>query len=356
MHFKPHHRLLLFVLLLSVLSIIPAAAQSGDCLPTQFSADDYYPMAIVTPGDSNNVRAEPSPSGELLGQIAAGAGMQVYTDEAPVCLNGLLWRHVQTPYIRGWAVEANADGYFIVPYQHRDPVEFTKPQDGSDWVVTAHGVTFTIPAALPFAQVNSDISTFSLFTMYAFPSHLNFDFGQHLTDGWAWPVDIAIYDYASDPDLLNDGEWLQTLVTEQPPLVATLRDQNRPPQSPMRGLSRLVAVPAYLPFGSGSGLRYITTVSGEVVILNLDQSIVVYRGLSADGAYLISMNMPVQLPASVITPDSPRHGADVAYLNALEDTLAALPTSAFTPDLALYDALFSSITITNPDELDARLP
>ncbi len=356
MHSKAYRLLLFCLSLLSILSIIPAAAQSGDCLPTQFSADDYYPMAVVTPGDSNNVRAEPSPSGELLGQIVAGAGMQVYTEDEPICLNGLLWRHVATPSIQGWTVEANADGYFIVPYQRRDPVEFAKPQDGSDFVVTSHGVTFTIPAALPFAQVSSDITPFSLFTMYAGPSSLNFDFGQQLTDGWAWPVDIAIYDYASDPEMLSTDGWLQTLVTEQPSLAAAFRDQHRPPQSPMLGLSNLAAVPTYLPFGSGGGLRYITTVSGEVVILNLDQSIVVYRGLSADGAYLISMNMPVQLPASVITPDSPRHGADVAYLNALEDTLAALPTSAFTPDLALYDALFSSITITNPDALAASLP
>ncbi len=84
---------LLVLILLNSMFLLPTAAQSGDCLQTQFSADDYYPMAIVTPGDSNNVRAEPSPSGELLGQIPAGSGMQTYRDD-PVCLNGNLWRHI----------------------------------------------------------------------------------------------------------------------------------------------------------------------------------------------------------------------------------------------------------------------
>ncbi|MCA9910737.1 MAG: hypothetical protein KC519_18905, partial [Anaerolineae bacterium] len=62
MQFSPRRSAFLLVLiLLNAVSFLPAAAQSSDCLQTQFSADDYYPMAVVTPGDSNNVRAEPSP-------------------------------------------------------------------------------------------------------------------------------------------------------------------------------------------------------------------------------------------------------------------------------------------------------
>lgn len=356
MRFKSHHLLLPILTLLSVLSIIPAAAQSGNCLPTQFSADDYYPMAVVTPGDSNNVRAEPSPSGELLGQIAAGEGMQIYVDDEPVCLNGYLWRHIATPQLVGWTVEASADTYFIVPYQQPNPVVFTKPQDGSDWVVTSRGLTFTVPAALAFTQVSAQPNPFSLFTIYLLPSSLEFHFNQRIVEDWGWPIDIAVYDYASDPNLLGDGEWLQTLFTEQLPLVQAFREQRRAPTSPMNGLSRLTAVPTYIPFGSGNGLRYITTVSGEIATLDLDLSFAVYRGLTEDGAYLISMNMPVQLPSSVMDSNSTAHATDFDYIHTLEDNLAALPTSAFTPDLTLYDALFSSIRITDANALNAALP
>ncbi|MCA9905977.1 MAG: SH3 domain-containing protein, partial [Anaerolineae bacterium] len=324
-------------------------------LQTQFSADDYYPMAIVTPGDSNNVRAEPSPSGELLGQIPAGGGMQIYR-EAPVCLNGNLWRHIATPQLEGWTVEASADTYFIVPYQQPDPVVFKNPHDGSDWVVSLRGVTFTVPAALPFDQISAQPEPFSLFTMYMLTSSLSFTFDQPLVDNWGWPTNITVYDYGNAPDLLSDGDWLQTLLTEQPPLVETFREQRRPPQSPIVGRSMYTGIPTYVPFGDGNGLRYITFFAAEIISFDPAHSSMVYRGMTDDGAYLIAMDMPVQLPSGAIPPGDPSRVPDANTINTFEDNLAARPTSTFTPDLALYDALFNSIQITNESALDAALP
>jgi hypothetical protein len=43
-------------------------------------------------------------------------------------------------------------------------------------------------------------------------------------------------------------------------------------------------------------------------------------------------------------------------LSAFEEALAAQPTSAFTPDLALYDALFASLTIADGEALLAAIP
>lgn len=354
MHFKPHHRLLLFVLLLSVLSIIPAAAQSGDCLPTQFSADDYYPMAIVTPGDSNNVRAEPSPSGELLGQIAAGAGMLIEEDD-PVCANGYLWRRVTTPYISGWTVEANADGYFIVPYVSSDPVVLVEPATDSDTLVETHGVTFTIPATLPFIQVTSEVVPFSLYRQTEYPSALEFILYRSADEPQPIVARIDVYNLGASRDYSPNADWLETTLIDQPPVAEAIREYGGFPPSPhtFRG------APAYVPFGSGNGLRFVTAFTQDDVIFTPDGPFnVVYEGVTSDSAYRVRIRFPVQIPASALPADPIRGKEDAyaIYLRMLEGNLSALPTSAFTPNLALYDALFSSITITNPDALAAALP
>ncbi len=359
MHVKSHRLIVFFLTLLSVLSILPAAAQSGDCLPTQFSADDYYPMAIVTPGDSNNVRAEPSPSGELLGQIAAGKGM-IIEREDPVCANGYLWRRVSTPYIRGWTVEASADAYFIVPYVERDPVVAVEREAGSDTVVESHGVTFTIPAALPFIQVTSEIIPFSLYRQTEYPSALGFVLYRYDDEPLYIVARITIYNLGASRDYIYDADWLETTLTDQPPLADAIREYGGAPQMPIGGARALfTGVPTYIPFGSGNGLRYVTAFAQDSILFTPDTPYtVVYRGITSDSAYLIAIQLPAQLPSGAIpaAPTGRQENAYTDYLRAFEANLAPLPSSAFTPDLALYDALFSSIRITDADALNAALP
>jgi len=72
----------------------------------------------------------------------------------------------------------------------------------------------------------------------------------------------------------------------------------------------------------------------------------------------------VQVPADAIPPDTVVFTDDIedtdqtyrTYLRAFESNLAALPTSAFTPNLALFDALFASLTITDNAALSYLIP
>ena len=46
----------------------------------------------------------------------------------------------------------------------------------------------------------------------------------------------------------------------------------------------------------------------------------------------------------------------VGYLRQLEANLATQPSSAFTPDLALLDSVFTSLTITDAEALLRAIP
>lgn len=67
----------------------------------------------VLPGDSNNVRSQPSRSGELFGAIPGGEQFTVL--EGPVCADGMNWWRVDSPSAAGWTVEGVGADYWTEP-------------------------------------------------------------------------------------------------------------------------------------------------------------------------------------------------------------------------------------------------
>lgn len=329
-------------------SVLAQSTPETDCSPSQFT--EWRAPAVVTPGDPNRVRAEPSTSAREIGRVFPGDPFNILPTE-PVCVEGYLWREIQTATLRGWTVEVSADGGdpFIVPYTLPEPRAIGVSEDGAIRM-DENGIRFTVPAGLNITGVTTQPEV-GLFgdVMGERPNAAAFVFTS-VQDG-AETTAGSLSVYASTTEETRDywSSALGDILAERPPLLEYAA-RNRMPQLPVAGAAALFGgAPAYLPFGSGDGLRYITTFAQTSVRIRAENTYAyLYRGLTADGNFLIAAQFDVRIPQAAIPPWSGLEEAAYAvYLRQLETNLAAQPTSAFTPDLALLDALFASLTLTD---------
>lgn len=351
-----------FVLLLLSLLASSATAQTTateDCPASQFQ--EWGAIGVVAPGAANNLRAEPSPSAARIGRMEAGTVFRVrYQTER--CAEGYLWIEVETLSLSGWTVERalDEDEPFLIPYEAPEPELVSSLAEDGSLLVEGGGVRFVVPATLEIAEVWMEVEI-GLFgdVMSAQPSSLAFTF---LNAEERMRGAIEIYPFAVSDATYAYWEWatdFQMLLDEQPPLLE-FAARNRMPQLPIAGVAALFGgAPIYAPLADGPGLRYITFFAQDYVIFTAEQSYTyLYRGLTADRDFLIAGGFAVRVPAAAV-PEGDYRGDDSAYsayLRRFEADLAAQPTSAFTPDLALYDAIFASLELTDEAALLARLP
>jgi len=100
-------------------------------------------QGAVTPGQSNNVRDQPSREGEKIGEIPSGSTFDVL--DGPVCADNFNWWQVDFDGLVGWTVEGADNEYWVEPYTLPSP---TPPP-------TAVPPT-EIPTATPIPRVYSD--------------------------------------------------------------------------------------------------------------------------------------------------------------------------------------------------------
>ena len=207
---------------------------------------------------------------------------------------------------------------------------------------------FVVPAQLGVSKVTIQPEV-GLFGdgMSAQPSSVVFTFYQEGKDHDIGTIEIFPYDLS--PAVYSYWDWdgndLDILLEEQPDLIE-YADRNRMPQLPIGGVAALFGgAPVYTPFGSGEGLRYITFFAQDWVIFYADMDYTyMYRGISEDRSFFVAAEMLVYLPEDAIPfLISLEEDTYTGYLDLLESNLAAQPTSAFTPDLALLDELMASL-------------
>lgn len=117
----------------------------------------------------------------------------------------------------------------------------------------------------------------------------------------------------------------------------------------------------YLRFRGGSGLAFLTQSQQDYELLNSQQASYSFRGLTDDGRYYVTADLPVGAPALAPRRDDPSHegytlfvlnGGKVnerqyaAYVERVRLKLERLRPEEFGPDLRLYDELLSSIEIS----------
>jgi|GEM_PF-2971755 len=96
-------------LVISIVFLLPQVTQAQDCLAPILAVGD---TGQVLGEVANNVRAEPSTSGEIVGAIAGGSTFTV--SELGECDGGIRWVQVQASNgITGWTAESLSDEAFV---------------------------------------------------------------------------------------------------------------------------------------------------------------------------------------------------------------------------------------------------
>lgn len=98
-----------FSLVLSSVSAQEAVTCPG-ALPSRLVVGQ---TGAVTPGSSNNIRAEPSRAATKVGEIPGGGQFTIL--DGPTCADDLAWWEVQYGSVTGWTVEGTADEYWLEP-------------------------------------------------------------------------------------------------------------------------------------------------------------------------------------------------------------------------------------------------
>lgn len=327
-------------------------ATETPCPDSQFT--DWGAYGVVTPGDANNLRAEPSAGAALVGKVQPGVPFMVHYRDA-VCADGFLWRKISTVALTGWTVERKLDGGepFIVPYEAPEPREVGTVLEDGTIVVEDSGISFTVPAAFDVTTVTV-VPEVGLFgdVMSAQPSSLVF---RLYAEGDAPVAKIAVYPFAVNEGVFAYWEYdaVETILEERPALPEYAAG-HRMPQAPIGGVAALFGgAPAYVAFQSGDGLRYLTYFAQTSVLFKANYTFTyMYRGVSADRNFYIAGEAAVRVPADSIPAPVSRDDATYdRYLRQFEANLNAQATGAFTPDLALMDSIFASLTVVDPEAL-----
>lgn len=197
-------------------------------LPPRLTSNSW---AKVTSGDPNNLRAEPSRSSELVGQIPAGDIFQVLAE--PQCNGGYTWWQIDYRGTTAWTAEGLNGAYWLEPLGaipapvDDDPIGCQKPPEVYDQIIVGYGVlNLRTVAMLDHAQeiyvANGGILNFRDGVMQGSynPGGVSASFGTH--DGGG-AVDIAVRDLRSG-DVMRDQIPLMIEALRTAGFAAWLRD------------------------------------------------------------------------------------------------------------------------------------
>jgi hypothetical protein len=109
-----------------------------------------------------------------------------------------------------------------------------------------------------------------------------------------------------------------------------------------------------LPFGTGSGIRFLTQYSQFADPVNNHEMFYSYQGLTADGVYWISAILPVSLAGLPDNGDNPPDGQTFeqfsnnfpAYIADMTSKLNGQADGDFSPTLPALDTLVASLQVT----------
>ena len=112
---------------------------------------------------------------------------------------------------------------------------------------------------------------------------------------------------------------------------------------------------AYFDFQSGTGVRYLTYITGEIFPFDNKDLTYTYQGITGDGRYYISAIAPITSPIlpddahELYTEDDFDYDAFYNYwenyLSNITQSLGEQPLDSYNPSIALLDEIISSIVI-----------
>jgi hypothetical protein len=190
------------------------------------------------------------------------------------------------------------------------------------------------------------------------PEHIRFTFaGERKPDtfqlgggvGLAGHPQIFIYpaqEFSTMSELAKGKiETLQALMEARPPAP-----ENEIPLLPLINAAQVFhAQVQYLDFENGSGVRFITHYSQEVVGRLTNKNIFyTFQGLTQDGKYYVAAFFPIA--ASGLSDEVVQEDWEAAQAHLAEDIqhLDSLSSQEFEPDLDILDSLIESLIVHTP--------
>lgn len=306
-------------------------------------------MVSLDPPIPSRVRATPGRSGELVGEV--GPGEFVVVEAGPECADGYLWWRVRSEKgLVGWTVEGDASGYWLVTP--------TPPPAATP----APALSVSFAAASPLfraatqATVPACVDANNCFRVL--PAYTSARLDGYVVAGRFRP-EIRVYPAADYERLATSLEPLRTALAANDTAYRYGRWLNvnaaQVLQAQLRGQA----------FQNGTGVRFLAHFAQAVWPFSNDDLTYIFVGLTADGAALVTVTLPVQAPTLPADggiwqtgglPPIPTLAADNANVDAalqailaFNDRAAAeletLSADAFTPGLAQLDALIAALRV-----------
>lgn len=339
-------RKVMFLVLCCLLMFTAAAftaAQAESCpgaLPSQLVVGE---QAIVTPGSANNLRAEPTTSGERIGQITAGTVVNVL--DGPVCADNFTWWQVETldGSLTGWTVEAVENDYALVPanFIAQDGVQFAVDAPLSEMEIVGETLTPILPGP--------DVPMYALS-----PAYIRFTFEN------GGEMQVYTVDAFSRMDSLFAEQLaaFNRVIAERPTLTQNALNY----VSFLRGAVQVFAGRGeYVETEQLIGVRWLATTAQMDAPIYQSNVVYQFRAVTRDGRHYVRFSMPLfieALPPVEETTDimmgytwDESGDAYREYIAAVTAEIEAMSPENFAPRLEVLDALVESITIA-PDTLE----
>jgi hypothetical protein len=314
--------------------------------------------AHVTPGSANNLRDKASKSAAVLTQIPGDAYIDVL--DGPVCADGLAWWHVLYAGQTGWMAEGSGSTYFVEPatsattrfsLTSNDQTLAVQYQNVSLTYNGVFGTTLEANTVFPVSEVPDNPF------QYPAPKFITFTFPDMAIpeQPWLTPT-LSVYPVAEYTKVNEQAKTgfadLQILLKTQ----GTPSDRGIFVLPPINAAQVFQAQVHYMPFKSGSGVRFVTAYAQAIIPLTSDQIRYIFVGFTADGKYFVVLNTPVSTKLLPKTYEDVKDFNEVmladdngktytAYLNKGIELLNTANPTDFEPSLADLDALIQSIEV-----------
>ncbi|MCK5054074.1 MAG: zinc ribbon domain-containing protein [Anaerolineales bacterium] len=190
---------------------------------------------------------------------------------------------------------------------------------------------------------------------WAVPEHDDFTFYDYPLSDTFHKAHISIYQVAEFLDVNPSAEEmvaeLESFLAEQPD-----DPENVPFVLPIFNAGQLLIVQVeYLPFESGSGVRFVSQYGQAAWPINNQDIFYAFQGLTDDGNYIISAVLPVthpSLPADGETFIGDEYEAFInaydAYILEVEGHMDLENPESFFPELTALDEMLESLQIEVP--------
>lgn len=161
----------------------------------------------------------------------------------------------------------------------------------------------------------------------------------------------------------DELDMLSALLTDLTPIGPTI--EQLPYISGVGAANDIAFKTAYIDFENGTGLRYITRFTQNMLPVTSDLLVYVYQGITDDGEYAVSVRLPFTteiLPdldaiienGTVALPDEYADDTDTlftvyaAFNLGTAYTLHSASDDLFSPDIDVLDEMVRSLRVTTP--------